>query len=290
MTEKSRPHSRGRRHLSFTKTPALSAKPVAGYVGGKKQLARALAARIDADPHALYGEVFAGMAGVFFRRALKARVEVLNDISRDVATLFRVLQNHHQALMDMLRWQVASRAEYDRLMGLDPDHLTDLQRAARFLFVQRLAFGGKVTGRSFGFDTAGPARFDVSKLAPILAAAHERLAGVTVECLPWETFLDRWDRPHALFYLDPPYFGSEHYYGRGLFARADFARLADRLARLKGRFILTVNDTPETRRVFAGFAIEAARVTYTTGSSREKSTNGELIVTPRSGRRRTCAS
>src|SRR5690554_2699583 len=88
----------------FTLCPVPAAKPVAGYVGGKKQLAKTLAGRIEATPHALYGEVFAGMAGVCFRRGTAPKVEVLNDVSRDVACLFRVLQNHYQAFLDMLRW------------------------------------------------------------------------------------------------------------------------------------------------------------------------------------------
>jgi len=48
--------------------------------------------------HELYGEVFAGMGSVFFRRRMAPKVEVLNDLSGDVATFFRVVQNHHQAL------------------------------------------------------------------------------------------------------------------------------------------------------------------------------------------------
>ncbi len=172
------------------------------------------------------------MAGVFFRRASAPKVEVLNDISRDVACLFRILQNHYQAFLDMLRWQLTGREEFARLLGQDPDRLTDLQRAARFLYVQRVGFGGKVAGRSFGVSPTTPARFDVGKLAPILAAAHERLSGVWIEGLPWDDFLDRWDRPGALFYCDPPYWGTEHFYGRGLFPRTEFERLAERLARL----------------------------------------------------------
>ncbi len=255
------------------------ARPVAGYVGGKKQLAGRLSAMIEATPHDLYGEVFAGMAGVFFRRLRAPKVEVLNDISRDVITFFRVLQNHYQALTDMLKWQLSSRAEFERLDGQDPDRLTDLQRAARFLYLQRLSFGGKVAGRTFGVDSRGPARFNAVALAETLAAAHERLAGVWLECLPWEEMLDRWDRPGALFFLDPPYRGTEAYYGKGLFAAEDFARLADRLATLKGRFILTVNDHPDTRAAFDRFRIEEATVTYTTGGGSQKQGQGELIVT-----------
>ena len=68
---------------------------------------------------------------------------------------------------------------------------------------------------------------------------------------------------------------------RGLFAAADFARLAERLARLKARFILTIGDTPEIRKLFKGFAIETADVTYTTGSKPERNRARELIITSR---------
>ena len=106
---------------------------------------------------------------------------MINDRDRDVATFFRVLQRHYQAFMDMLKWQLTSRAEFERLRAQDGDTLTDLERAARFLYLQRLSFGGKVAGRSFGVDTTGPARFDTKRLAPLLEAIHERLAGVTME-------------------------------------------------------------------------------------------------------------
>ena len=255
------------------------ARPVAGYVGGKKQLAGRLAALIEATPHDLYGEVFAGMAGVFFRRSTAPKVEVLNDLSRDVITFFRVLQHHYQALMDMLKWQLSSRAEFERLVGQDPERLTDLQRAARFLYLQRLAFGGKVAGRTFGIARSQPAPFNVLALAETLHAAHERLVGVWLECLPWDAFLDRWDKPGALFFLDPPYHGTEHYYGRGLFERADFQRMADRLATLQGRFILTINDHPHIREAFAAFHMETAEVTYSTGGGRQgPRPAGEMII------------
>ncbi|MBT9291874.1 DNA adenine methylase [Prosthecodimorpha staleyi] len=253
------------------------ARPAAGYVGGKKQLAGRLAKRIAAIDHEVYAEAFVGMGGVFFRRSAPAKVEVINDRSRDVATFFRILQNHYQAFMDMLRWQLTSRDEFERLNGMDPERLTDLQRAARFLYLQRLSFGGKVAGRTFGVDPRGPGRFNVDRLAPLLAEAHERLAGVWIECLDWPDFLARWDRPQTLFFLDPPYYGTEHYYGRGLFERSDYDRLSAALKGLRGSFVLTLNDHPEVRRIFRGFRMETAAVTYTIGSG-NTTRAGELII------------
>lgn len=251
--------------------------PVAGYIGGKRTLAKVLVPKIAAIPHELYAEPFMGLGGVFFRRDRKPKVEVVNDLSADVSTLFRVLQRHHRALLDMLKWQIASRADYERLLKVDPTTLTDLERAARFLFLQKMSFGGKVTGRSFGIDTRGPAKFDLGKMTPVLEAAHERLAGVYIERLPWRDFIDRWDRPFTLFVVDPPYWGSEDYYGRELFSRDQFDELSERLRRIAGRFLLTINDRPEVRRLFDWAKIEPVRLTYSTGG---KPTEGrELIIT-----------
>jgi hypothetical protein len=76
---------------------------------------------------------------------------------------------------------------------------------------------------------------DTTKLGLVLEAIHDRLAGVTVECLDWRAFLGRWNRPGTLFYLDPPYWGTEDYY-RASFPPADQAALPEALRDLKGRF------------------------------------------------------
>lgn len=245
----------------------------------KRNLSRRLVERIEATPHDAYAEAFVGMGGVFLRRRRAPRTEVINDASGDVATLFRILQRHYTAFMDMLRYQVTSRQAFERLQATDPATLTDLERAARFLYLQRLAFGGKVTGRSFGVTVTGPARFNVLKLAPLLEEVHERLAGVIIENLPWQQFLARYDRPHTLFYLDPPYWGSEGDYGAGMFGRGEFAELAARLHGLSGQFILSINDTPEIRTLFADFAIEAVETTYSLPGGGSAQRAEELIIT-----------
>ena len=98
-------------------TPCPPARPVAAYLGGKSMLAGRLIARIAAIPHDTYAEPFVGMGGVFLRRPFRAKSEVINDISADVVVLFRVLQRHYVALMDMLRWQLTSREEFGRLLA-----------------------------------------------------------------------------------------------------------------------------------------------------------------------------
>jgi DNA adenine methylase len=260
--------------------------PVAPYMGGKRNLAARIIQRIERTPHALYAEPFVGMGGVFLRRTRPAEIEVVNDLSRDVATLFRVLQRHYVAFLDMLRWQLTTRADFERLMATSAETLTDLERAARFLYLQRTAYSGRVTRRILGTSRYRPGRFDVPRLVPVLEAVHERLAKVTIECLPYADFIARYDRAGALFYLDPPYWGIENEYGKGLFARDDFARLAVILGGIQGRFILSLNDRPEVRRIFGAFRLERAAVTYKVGHADQSKRYAELLISgPRQPRK-----
>jgi DNA adenine methylase len=254
-------------------------RPVAGYIGGKRNLARRLTAMIEQVPHETYAEPFVGMGGIFLRRSRRPRAEAINDISGDVVTLFRVLQEHYPYFIDMLRWRLSSRAEFNRLLGLDPSRLTDLQRAARFLYLQRLAFGGKVDGRNFGVSARQSARFDVTKLEPLLADVHERLAGVWIEQLPYAEFIRRYDGVGTLFYLDPPYWNCEDDYGPGVFGRDDFAALAQQLGGIAGGFLLSINDTAEVREVFGRFRMRSTKTTYTLSGGSNGTEAGELIVT-----------
>jgi DNA adenine methylase len=254
-------------------------RPAAAWIGGKKILPETIAAKIALTPHRTYVEPFAGMGGVFLRRESAPPCEVINDISADVANLYRILQRHYEALMDLFKWQITSRQHFDRLIATPAESLTDLERAARFLYLQRLAFGGKVAGRNFGISHGLPGRFDVTKLAGVLEAIHDRLAGVVIENLPWREVLARWDTPETLFYCDPPYHGSEHYYGRGLFQESDFAALASALATIKSRFILSINDTPLIRQTFARFELHPLDVVYT--AARDASVEAaELLIAP----------
>lgn len=243
-------------------TAVQPVKPAAPYIGGKRMLARRLVDLIETVPHRTYAEPFVGMGGVFLRRRKRPQAEVINDYSRDVWTFYRVLQEHHAHFLEMMRWQITSRAEFERLVAVDPDTLTDMQRAARFLYLQRAAFGGKVSHRHFGVSHHRPGRFDVTRLAAMLEDLSERLAGVVVERLPWAAFIARYDTPETLFYLDPPYYDCEGDYGPAMFCKADFVEMATVLGGVKGRFILSLNDRPEVREIFAAFDVQGVGTHY----------------------------
>ncbi len=266
---------------SDTLTPVAPAEPLAPWFGGKKYLAKRIAARIAATPHRCYAEPFAGMGGVFLRRAHRPQSEILNDINGEIVNLFRVARDHPDALEAEFTLCLAAREAFIRLIETPPETLTDIRRAARWTYLQRMSFGGKpahlATPGQMGPSVHHPARLTGPRMARLIRAAHTRLQGVHVERLDWAAFIPRYDRAFTLFYLDPPYLGHESDYGRGVFAAEDFARLAAMLRAIKGRFILSINDRPEIREMFGWADLEEVETRYSANARANKRAK-ELLV------------
>ena len=155
--------------------------PLAGWLGGKSRLAKQI---IDTIPiHTCYVELFCGAAWVLFKKP-ESKVEVINDFSRDVSNLYRVLQHHLEEFVKQFKFQLISREEWHRMNTVPPESLTDIQRAAQFYYLQKLSFGGKVNGRSFGTVTTTKPRLNLLHVEEELSEAHLRLARVVVENRP----------------------------------------------------------------------------------------------------------
>ena len=269
-------------HAEAADAPSTApAEPLAPWLGGKKYLARRIIERIEAIPHTCYAEPFVGMGDVLLRKATRAKSEILNDLNNDITNLFRAVREHPVELGRQFELALASRAEFARLLAVPPETMTDIQRAARWAYLQRLSFGGKpahlATPGQIGPSTHHPARLTAARMRRLIGAAHERLQGVHIECLDWNVFVRRYDRPRTLFYLDPPYLGHETDYGKGMFSVEDFARMAALLRGIEGRFILSLNDTPEVREMFEGFAVEAVETRYSVNAKATRRAREVLI-------------
>lgn len=202
---------------------------------------------------------------MLFLRPEPAKVEVLNDINGELVNLYRIVKHHLDELVRQFRWQLVAREEFERLKASAPETLTDIQRAARFFFLQKTSFGAKVSGQTFGVSASGPPRINLLRLEEDLSAAHLRLARVTIEHLPWAACVARYDRPEAFFFCGPPYWQTEGY---GVeFGLDQYEALAQMLRTIKGRALLTINDHPDMRRVFAGFRQKRLTTRYTIGQS-----------------------
>ncbi len=238
--------------------------PLAGWLGGKMRLAKRIVPLIP--QHRRYIEPFAGGAWIFFRKD-PVPVEVLNDLNADVVTLYRVVKNHHEEFLRQMDWTLPALQEFERLWRMPTDCLTDIQRAARYFQIIRMSFSGRMKGKpSFSRKLTKPSNFKPRNVNDIIRGAYERLSSACIECLPYQEVIARYDSEDSFFYIDPPYFGREDYYGKEMFFREDFARMAVLLKDLRGKFLLSLNDVPEVRNLFKNFTITTVQTCYTCAS------------------------
>lgn len=121
------------------------AKPIIPWIGGKRRLAKQILPLIP--EHTCYVEPFCGAGAIFFLKE-PSKVEVLNDINGDLVNLYRVVRCHLEEFVRQFKWAMVSRQVFEWLRITRPETLTDIQRAARFYYLQKQAFGGKVDGRT----------------------------------------------------------------------------------------------------------------------------------------------
>lgn len=248
-------------------------KPFFPWIGGKRRLIKHILPLFP--EHTTYVEPFCGGAALFFAKE-PSQIEVINDINSELVNLYRVVKNHLDELVRQFRWDLVSREQFGWHKNQPTEQLTDIQRAARFFYLQRTAFGGKVEGQTFGAGATRAPRLNLLRLEEDLSAAHLRLCRAMVEHLPWADCIQRYDRPGTLFYCDPPYWGTTGY---GVeFGLDNYSRMAELAKSIKGRMIISVNDIPEMRQVFADLTIKTVDITYTVGGNNSTKTR-ELIIT-----------
>jgi DNA adenine methylase len=228
------------------------------YIGGKNRLAKSVIALLP--KHTTYVEAFAGGAQVFFHKE-PSKVEVLNDLDGEIVNFYRVCQNHYEELLRYLRFCLASRKWFDLFKATDPATLTDIQRAARKFYLQKNCYAGLVNHPSYSRSVTQPPGFNLERLPELIEKTHKRLERVQIECAPYGEILARYDRKETLFYLDPPYYGLKLY--RHNLMPEDFEKLAQQLKKLRGKFVLSLNDVPEVRSLFGRFHIERVDLHYT---------------------------
>lgn len=250
------------------------AKPLVPWIGGKRRLVPEILPWFE--PHTCYVEPFAGAAALLFAKA-PSKVEVLNDVNSDLVNLYRVVSHHLEEFVRQFKWALTSRKLFEWVKETPPETLTDIQRAARFFYLQRLCFGAKVDGQTFGVATTSSQALNFMRIEEELSAAHLRLSSVVVEHLDWHACMVRYDRPHTLFYCDPPYWETEGY---GVsFNRDQYDRMADTMRMAKGKVIVSVNDVPEMRQAFKGLTQRKLTIRYTVGAKASSRTEkGELLI------------
>lgn len=256
----------------------IDKKSLINWVGGKRLLRKKIAPLIPTDIKS-YIEPFGGGAWILFYKEKWANLEVYNDLDGRLVNLFRIVKYHPNAFKEEFKYLLGSREMFFQFLNGTP--ITDIQKAVQFYYLITRSFGGR--GGTFGSvkRSSGGAGKSLSNVLDKIDAIHKRLDKVLIENRDFEKLINQYDFEDAFFYCDPPYSAG---CGYEVTSTKDFdhERLRELLGNIKGRFLLSYDDSPKIRELYKGFEmVEVERmngINNRQGSNRENKIFKELLI------------
>lgn len=253
--------------------------PLISWPSGKSRHLKRLLPYIP--PHAGYVEAFAGGCALLLAKP-QSRLEVVNDINGDLINLYRCAANHPDELARKLReLPPASRAQIDHRRQLLQTRgcLTDIQRAALFLHLNKTSFAGTGTSLAVVRNPSGRAFIGTETLIERVIQFQKRFNTVVIEQLDYQRLLTNYDHPNNFIFLDPPYGVSDvrNYDG---FTDEQLTEFRDRVESLKSRWIVTLDDSPLNRSLWKKHDVDFLKTRNGSGNQSIGPTRhfGELFI------------
>lgn len=230
------------------------------WVGGKTRYAQQLVA-LAPDFTGRYFEPFMGSAAVYFE--LGPENAVLSDANPELVVCFQQVAADAEAVMKLLDGMPNTRDYFLKLRSQPIDEMSDLQRAARVIYLNKTGFRGLWRVNKKGQFNVPYGAYDRPYYnRSTLLKASEALRGVEILHQDFAEILAQADSGDWV-YLDPPYipqggFADFKRYTSGQFGEDDHRRLAAcmREASERGVYLMMSNsDTPLTREIFSDFHV-----------------------------------
>jgi len=242
--------------------------PTFRLIGGKFYLASRIVNFISYTQHTCYVEPFAGSLKVLLLKP-PSPVEIVNDINGDIVNFFLCIRDYPERLIRKLKYTPYSRELFSS-WGKDWQPCfdfidKDIERAARFFFLQDASFAGGFFAKGGGgwghSNDRRLAKTFASKVDSLYSLA-ERLRSVQIEHGDYEHILRTYDGEDTLIYGDPPYdfpSGKEYYH-----VEFDHERLAQVLRSLKSKVILSYGPSELIAQLYKDWHRLEIKISYST--------------------------
>ena len=236
-------------------------QPLIKWAGGKQRLLTVYR-KLFPKEFKNYHEPFLGSGAVFFY--LRPKKAVLIDKNEELINFYRVVRDFPEELMELVLSYKVSKEFYYEIRSLNPRELNEIQRAARFLYLNKTAYNGLWRVNSKGEFNVPFGRYKKVKFfdRDNLLRASELLKRATIICGDFEEVLNYVNKGDFV-YMDPPYYplsetsNFSNYTSDG-FSKEDHIRVYNTFKKLDevGCFVMLSNsDTEFIRNLFKDYSI-----------------------------------
>ena len=217
-------------------------KPPFGRFGGKRLLALKII-NLFPNNYDIFVEPFLGAGNIFFRLKQNPDIkEVINDKDVDVIKIMKLLKNRGD-WVDKNIQRKYSKTYFDKIKD-KTDALSTLEKIKMSFFSN---------GRTFNTTKEGDTiKTDFTKY-------KDRLKDTVILNQDFSTVIKKYDSPNTFFYLDPPYESEEQLDYKDY---VNPEEVYDAIKNIKGKFLLSYNDSPNIRDIFKKYNITTIKTIY----------------------------
>lgn len=234
------------------------------YPGGKSKISKWMTPQFPTTNK--YVEVFGGAFWTYFKWShTPSEIVVYNDLNAQLANLFACAAHDPAKLASLLSVLPSEnidvftqkRAEvFEVYGGLTPKFDgPNYDAAVAYAYLQLHHFIGHQITPTLRYQHIDTTKWSSRYQAFIRKLTNkkyvDKLTHITaVENMDFEEVIYKYDSEDTFFYVDPPYWNTEHYYTEGAFTKADHLRLAEVLKSIDGQFALSYYDFPELSTMY----------------------------------------
>lgn len=265
---------------------ALSSRPLLKWAGGKTQLLNEILPKIP-KKYGRFIEPFFGGGAVFF--AVQPENGIIADSNPELINLYRSIADDVDGVISKLRYYENTDKVFYAVRALDFTKLSNLEAAARTIFLNRTCFNGLYRVNKSGQFNVPFGRYKNPKIIDEdgLKSAAILLRNTTIICGDYKTVLKEYAQSGDFIFLDPPYLPVSAYadfkrYTKEQFYEEDHVELAtevNRLHELGCHVILTNSNHPLVHEQYRKFTLEVVQTKRYISCNGKGRTGEDVIIT-----------
>jgi DNA adenine methylase len=263
----------------------IKARPILKWAGGKQQLLPQLLDKAP-DKYNKYIEPFFGGGALYF--VLKPEGPVISDSNPELMHVYEIVAQNVEDLIEMLRTFKTDKDSYYKIRAREPSKLSDIERAARTIYLNRTCFNGLYRVNKKGRFNVPYGDYKKPKICHPgeLRAASEILKHSKILCGDYKEVLCKYAEEGDFIYLDPPYLPISRYsdfkrYTKEQFYEEDHLELAKEVSRLHElgcHVLLTHSNHPLVYELYEGFKIEVFQTRRNINKDAKKRTGEDVVI------------
>jgi len=267
----------------------LKAKPFVKWAGGKRQIVNILLSNVPKSFNR-YFEPFVGGGALLFE--LKPKKAVISDINEELINAYRVIKGNVDELIESLKKHKNSADYYYSIRAINPKTLNPVERASRFIYLNKTCFNGLYRENSKGEFNVPFGKYKNPKICDEenLRAVSQFLNSIDIEIFNSD-YKETCEltQPGDFIYFDPPYYpvsktSSFTKYNSKDFSEEDQIELSQIFKELdkKGCYVMLSNsDTEFIRKLYEGYRIQVINTNrfINCKANKRKNASFELLIT-----------